>query len=145
VVLRSYYLVLPHGSMGVINGDSHPAFTIPTVDISGYLQDPKSSQADAIVEQIRNACISSGFFQITGHGVPRSLQAAVLDAAKALFSLPYDKKAQLSGIPGRGYEIIGSQVLEEGKKPDLKEVGRGREIGLHRSYPYTDVCGYVEC
>jgi isopenicillin N synthase-like dioxygenase len=105
----------------------HAAFSIPTVDLKAYLADPNSAAAEDIVAQIRAACTTSGFFQITGHGVPESLQDRVFAAAKAVFALPDDEKRKLSGKPGRGYEIIGTQILEAGKKPDLKEVRRNRD------------------
>ncbi|OAP65114.1 hypothetical protein AYL99_01086 [Fonsecaea erecta] len=111
------------------NRSAQPTFTIPTVDLTGYLNDPESSQAETIVTQIRTACTTSGFFQITGHGVPESLQKRVFAAAKALFDLPDEEKHKLSGKPGRGFEVIGAQTLEDGKKPDLKEgYYVGREI-----------------
>jgi hypothetical protein len=99
-----------------------PAFTIPVVDISPYLRNPQSVEAEQVVEQIRAACVTSGFFQITGHGISEALQDQIFSAAKTLFALPEDDKRKLAGKPGRGYEIIGSQILEAGKKPDLKEV-----------------------
>lgn len=108
--------------MGSVPENDHPAFTIPTVDLAGYLSDPESVATESVVDQIRDACATSGFFQITGHGIPQSLRTQVFDAAKLLFSLPDDEKRRLSGKPGRGYEIIGTQVLEAGKKADLKEV-----------------------
>jgi len=107
--------------MAITYRNGQPAFTIPTVDLAAYLNKPKSPEADGIVTQIRDACTTSGFFQITGHGIPESLQDRTFRAAKALFALPDDEKRDLSGKPGRGYEIIGSQRLEAGKKPDLKE------------------------
>ena len=97
-------------------------FHIPTVDISPYIADSTGSAAAAVVDQIRAACSTSGFFQIVGHGVAKELQSQVVDAAKAVFSLPVEEKLKLSGIPGRGYEAIGTQALEEGKPTDLKEV-----------------------
>lgn len=99
-----------------------PAFTIPVVDISPYLSNPQSVEAEQVVDQIRAACVTSGFFQITGHGISEALQDQIFSAAKTLFALPEDDKRKLVGKPGRGYETIGSQILEAGKKPDLKEV-----------------------
>lgn len=108
--------------MAITNEATSANFTIPTVDISPYLDDNHSMEADQVIEQIRAACATSGFFQITGHGIPDSLQADIFAAAKAVFALPDEDKRKLAGVPGRGYEIIGSQILEPGKKPDLKEV-----------------------
>ncbi|KAK6387169.1 uncharacterized protein PV06_07648 [Exophiala oligosperma] len=115
--------------MAITNEATSANFTIPTVDISPYLDDNHSMEADQVIEQIRAACATSGFFQITGHGIPDSLQADIFAAAKAVFALPDEDKRKLAGVPGRGYEIIGSQILEPGKKPDLKEGFMiGREI-----------------
>ena len=99
-----------------------PAFRIPTIDIASYLTDPGSADARAVVEQIRKACTTSGFFQIVGHDVPPTLQHAVFEAARKVFSLPIEEKIKLSGANARGYEVFGGQALQEGTKPDLKEV-----------------------
>lgn len=104
----------------VPNGNA--AFQIPSVDISPYLADQSSAAAEDVVNRIRAACTTSGFFQVTGHGVSESLREGVLNAAKTVFDLPYEEKLKLAGVPGRGYEAIGDQALEPGKKADLKEV-----------------------
>ncbi|CAO2650803.1 Nn.00g091000.m01.CDS01 [Neocucurbitaria sp. VM-36] len=105
------------------------AFTIPTIDLSSYLQHPSSSDADTVVEQIRAACATSGFFQLVGHGISESLQRHAFGAARTFFNLSDQEKQKLSGKPGRGYELIGTQMLEHGKKPDLKEgFFIGREV-----------------
>lgn len=107
-----------------------PAFTVPTIDLSAYLHQPNSSDAELVVEQIRSACATSGFFQLIGHGIPESLQKQAFAAAKIFFNLSDEEKKKLSGRPGRGYEIIGTQFLEQGKKPDLKEVSVGNSLAL---------------
>jgi non-haem dioxygenase in morphine synthesis N-terminal len=101
--------------------DDSPSFTIPTVDISPYLEDPSSAASAAVVTQIREACISSGFFQIINHGIASSLQQKVLQGAKLFFELPVEEKTKLEGSDARGYEVIGKQALEVGKQ-DMKEV-----------------------
>lgn len=98
------------------------AFAVPTINLSAYLQHPDSSEASSVVEQIRAACATSGFFQLIGHGIPESLQQQAFEAARTFFTLPDEEKRKLSGKPGRGYELIGTQILEDGKQPDLKEV-----------------------
>ena len=108
--------------MAIISEAARPAFTIPTVDLRPYLANPTSSEAEDVVEQIRQACTTSGFFQITGHGISQELQERTFAAAKTVFALPDEDKRKLSGKPGRGYEIVGTQKLEAGKKADLKEV-----------------------
>lgn len=112
--------------MAIRPEQEQPAFTIPVVDLKPYLENPDSSEAEKIVTQIREACTTSGFFQIVGHGIPASMQDKIFTAAKTFFDLPIEEKKKLGGKPGRGYELIGSQILEAGKQPDLKEVSAHR-------------------
>jgi len=102
------------------------AFIIPTIDISPYLADPTSEAASKVVADVRLACMTTGFFSLVGHNVDKGLQQSVLRACDKLFRLPLDEKRSLVSPGGRlknrGYEIIGSQVLQEGALPDLKEV-----------------------
>ena len=98
---------------------------VPTIDIGPFLADPHSPAANEIVSRVRAACISSGFFQIVNHGVPRALQTAVFDAAAAFFALPFEEKKKLdasSRVGHRGYDVLASQSYEDGVLPDLKEV-----------------------
>jgi isopenicillin N synthase-like dioxygenase len=99
-----------------------PAFVIPSVDISSFLLDASSPAAETVVSEIRIACMTSGFFQITGHGISPTLQDTVIAAAKVFFSLPHEEKTKFAGSVGRGYEVIGAQALDPSTKPDLKEV-----------------------
>ncbi|OAA82330.1 Oxoglutarate/iron-dependent oxygenase [Akanthomyces lecanii RCEF 1005] len=118
-----------------------PTFNIPVVDLSAFLQGKVESEAvQDLVEQIRLACSTSGFFQIIGHGVSLAMQDSALRASKALFSLPEEEKLKLKERPGVGYETFGAQILEAGRKPDLKEgYFINREIpGLQP--PYKPFC-----
>ncbi len=38
-------------------------FQIPTIDVGPYLSNPDSAEARGIVNQVRDACVSTGFFQ----------------------------------------------------------------------------------
>ncbi|KAI0021825.1 2og-Fe oxygenase family protein [Xylariomycetidae sp. FL0641] len=98
-------------------------FVIPTVDIAPYLSDPSSAAAGRVVDEVREACVTSGFFQIVNHGISRDLQQAVLRVSEAFFALPFEEKRKLQHptLKNRGYELIGSQALQEGALPDLKE------------------------
>ncbi|EJT77011.1 2OG-Fe(II) oxygenase [Gaeumannomyces tritici R3-111a-1] len=108
--------------------------TIPTVDISGFRAEPRTAAEAAasarVVEQVRDACLNTGFFSLVGHGVPRSLQDRAMAAAERLFALPLDDKMDLvhPTLKNRGYEVLGGQTLQRGFKPDLKE---GYYLGKH--------------
>lgn len=102
-------------------------FNVPTVNIAPYLADPSSIEALKVIDQVREACITTGFFQLIGHEIPRSLQDEVFDGSAAFFKLPFEEKKKLDksesvGASNRGYELIGNQGLQEGTLPDLKEV-----------------------
>lgn len=99
-------------------------FYVPTISIDPYLQDPSSEAAKKVVRDVRDACMSVGFFSLTGHGIPLDLQNNLLKAARALFSLPLQEKQALKHptLKNRGYETIGIQALQSDTLPDLKEV-----------------------
>lgn len=101
-------------------------FRVPTIDISLYVQDPTSLEASKVIAQVREACMTTGFFELVGHGVERSLQDQVFEAGRRLFSLPYKEKEKmdrkLSGLNNRGYELMGTQVLQQDAGADQKEV-----------------------
>ncbi|OAA62632.1 2og-Fe oxygenase family protein [Niveomyces insectorum RCEF 264] len=111
-------------------------FNIPTINIAPYLADPNSAAAAQVVADVREACVTTGFFSLVGHGVPQELQQSMLRGCKKLFALPLETKRVLrppGPLLNRGYELIGTQVLQPGARPDLKE---GYFIGQH--VPYTD-------
>ena len=100
-------------------------FYVPTIDIAPYLSNPHSAAAGKIIKDVRAACISTGFFQIVGHGVPKHLQRSIFEAAAGFFALSYDEKVKLDAsksVGHRGYDVLASQSYEEGVLPDLKEV-----------------------
>jgi isopenicillin N synthase-like dioxygenase len=103
--------------------DKPSSFVIPTIDIAPYLADPSSSEALRIVNQVRDACMNTGFFSLVGHGSPKELQEQIFAASKTFFALPLEEKKKRVAPPllNRGYELIGNQVLQEGTLPDLKE------------------------
>ena len=52
-------------------------YTIPNIDISPSFS-PSLSARQAVADQIHAACITTGFFYITNHGIPESLCSSVL-------------------------------------------------------------------
>ena len=100
-------------------------FYVPTIDLSLYLEDPSGSDAGKVIEDIREACLSTGFFVITNHGFEKSLQKDIFTAAEKFFKLPFEEKKKFdakSHVGHRGYDVLASQSYEEGVMPDLKEV-----------------------
>lgn len=111
------------------------AFYVPTIDLSLYLKDPSSPEAEKVIDNIREACLSTGFFVLTNHDIEKSLQQEVFDAAEKFFKLPFDDKKKLDAkthVGHRGYDVLASQSYEEGVMPDLKEV---RKWGVFFGFP----------
>ncbi|KAK1957398.1 2OG-Fe(II) oxygenase superfamily protein [Colletotrichum sublineola] len=113
------------------------ALEIPIIDFSGfYSENPLQKQK--VVDQIRDSCLYNGFFQIIGHSVPLAQQKAAMKNAKKFFTLPLEEKqkvAKENTTWNRGYEMLRSQILEEGTHPELKE---GFYIGaeIPETHPY---------
>ncbi|HEV7648275.1 MAG TPA: 2-oxoglutarate and iron-dependent oxygenase domain-containing protein [Actinophytocola sp.] len=87
---------------------------LPVIDIS----DP-----DAVAGEIERACRDSGFFYVTGHGVPPSLRAELDARSREFFALPEDGKREIAmsrgGRAWRGWFPVGGE-LTSGER-DLKE------------------------
>jgi isopenicillin N synthase-like dioxygenase len=96
---------------------------IPSIDLQGALEsgDPRSGE---VAQQMRAAAVASGFFYVTGHGVPALLVQRQFSAAQMLFDLPDAAKRAVSlhlSPTMRGYEGVGDQQLDATARPDLKE------------------------
>ena len=92
---------------------------IPVVDIG-------SDDAPAAIDR---ACRTTGFFALTGHGIPTSMRTDLLAAAREFFALPTERKELVGlargGTAWRGWFPLGDELTSG--VPDLKEgfyVGR---------------------
>ncbi|RAR06477.1 hyoscyamine 6-dioxygenase [Stemphylium lycopersici] len=130
----------------------------PILDFSRFYQTDAASKQQ-LVDEVRDCCLHNGFFQITGHNVPIDLQNKMMDWNKKFFNLPLEEKnkvnkgtsistlldgtsslltpysADTTNTWNRGYELLKSQILEEGTSPELKE---GYYIGdeISKTHPY---------
>lgn len=113
--------------------------TLPIIDLSPMLagsggQPAKlSGQKKAMAKQLADACLHTGFFYASGHGIAESLIAEVFRETRALFDLPILEKESIHksrSAANRGYEPLKGQTLEPGSPPDLKEgFYIGEELG----------------
>ncbi|QHI99794.1 isopenicillin N synthase family oxygenase [Xylophilus rhododendri] len=97
--------------------------SIPVIDLTGALQ-PGAPRSAEVAEALRAAGTGSGFFYVSGHGVPRALVDAQFALAQRFFDLPLPAKQaiDLRRVPNmRGYESLGAQTLDATARPDLKE------------------------
>ena len=86
--------------------------TVPVIDIAAFDGGDPAARA-AVVEAVRDACTTLGFFQVTGHGVPDELVAGMLGANDDFFALPLHAKQALVSPPeiNRGYSGLGAESL----------------------------------
>jgi isopenicillin N synthase-like dioxygenase len=99
-------------------------FYLPDINIAPWLESPTSPSGQQVVDQVRKACTSTGFFQLTGHGLSQDVVEDIFAASAKFFALPKDVKQGLNftkNLGFRGYELIGAQVYESDVLPDLKE------------------------
>ncbi|KAI6140667.1 hypothetical protein BKA82DRAFT_4211364 [Pisolithus tinctorius] len=109
--------------------------TIPIIDI-GHASTPK--ERAALAQQIREACMSVGFFYIKNHGIPEETIDKVLSAMKAFFALPTETKMKLHHRKGphyRGYEPLLDSNIDPANRGDLYE---GFVIGKEDLVPKED-------
>eukprot|EP01064_Diplonema_japonicum_P038740 TRINITY_DN9491_c0_g1_i1.p1 TRINITY_DN9491_c0_g1~~TRINITY_DN9491_c0_g1_i1.p1 ORF type:complete len:313 (+),score=62.80 TRINITY_DN9491_c0_g1_i1:540-1478(+) len=90
--------------------------SLPIID----LESPDAASA------IKQACLSSGFFYVTNHGVPDAVIADMFAQSKAFFKLPVDVKEKVlatEATKNKGYTMMGEETLdtEKQKKGDTKE------------------------
>lgn len=119
----------------------------PILDFSAFYGTDTKAKG-RLIQDIRAACLSNGFFQITGHGVPLEVLHRALSSSRQFFSQPTTEKSKLdksknraifhikeqqegllhsmlcyleSNKLGRGYEAVQCHQMEQGAQPDLKE------------------------
>ncbi|MFC4260912.1 isopenicillin N synthase family dioxygenase [Marinobacter lacisalsi] len=102
---------------------THPPGTaLPVIDLS--LLAGTDQERDHLASALNDACLHTGFFYVSNHGIADELIAAVFRESRALFDLPTEQKEAIHKArsrANRGYEPLRGQTLEPGSPPDLKE------------------------
>lgn len=101
---------------------SHPGASLPIIDLS--LLGGNDQELGTLARSLANACLSTGFFYVSDHGIPDKLIDRVFRESRALFDLPEAQKRAIHkdrSPANRGYEPLKGQTLEPGSPPDLKE------------------------
>ncbi|MEH6497824.1 MAG: 2-oxoglutarate and iron-dependent oxygenase domain-containing protein [Pseudoalteromonas distincta] len=96
---------------------------LPVIDLSALRGDVQADKLDT-GRQLRDACLHTGFFYISGHGISEALIEQVFAESRAFFDQPLAEKQKIdkaSSAANRGYEMLGGQTLDPGAPPDLKE------------------------
>jgi isopenicillin N synthase-like dioxygenase len=96
---------------------------LPVVDVAPLADGAPAEARIAVAEQIQAACRESGFFYVTGHGVPPELLEQLAAASAEFFALPLEDKLEIAmergGRAWRGFFPVGAELTSG--RPDLKE------------------------
>ncbi len=86
---------------------------IPVLDWSRF---SSGSDREGFVADLGKACRETGFFMISGHGIPQSLIDETFSVADRFFALPESEKSQLdirNSKNNRGWTAHGSENLDD--------------------------------
>lgn len=108
--------------------------SIPIIDLTSSFSSSLSAR-QAIAQEIHFACISTGFFYITGHGIPSSVCEGVLKLAHRFFHelspSSKDKIHMRQSSQFRGYEPADFSSVNDFTSKETKEAFNwGYESGL---------------
>lgn len=107
--------------------------TLPVIDVA-TLVGGRGPSLPEVARAIESACRDSGFFYVTGHGVPAELLGRLDAASRAFFRLPEADKLDIAmergGRAWRGYFPVGGELTSG--RPDRKEgIYFGAELAEH--------------
>ncbi len=98
------------------------ASELPVIDMSP-LFGRKDGARNSVAREIARACRDTGFFYVSGHGIPDWLIERMDQAARQFFALPESQKNEIAmsrgGRAWRGFFPVGGELTSG--KPDLKE------------------------
>lgn len=93
---------------------------IPVINIGPVLE---GSDVEGVAAQIHRAATQSGFFYISGHGIPAEVMEDAFAVSRAFFDQPVTVKETVAvNTDQRGWMATGMSTLEGAKTHDLKEV-----------------------
>jgi isopenicillin N synthase-like dioxygenase len=94
---------------------------IPVIPFDGVRQGDAAALR-AAAAQIRAACLDSGFFYLSGHGVDDAVIEAVRTQAMLFFRQPLEVKRRTAvNARHRGFNALGDALMYEARQPDYKE------------------------
>jgi isopenicillin N synthase-like dioxygenase len=97
--------------------------SLPVIDMSPLRAHGTSPAKLEVAREIESACRDSGFFYVTGDGIPAELFARLDSASRKFFALPESEKLDIrmarGGRAWRGFFPVGGELTSG--KPDMKE------------------------
>ena len=97
-------------------------YSIPQIDLQASLRGLKRRST---AKAIRKACLETGFFYVTNHGISEKLCSALFSRSQEFFALPIEEKMAVhmhkSGVAHRGYVPLFGENVNPGQERDCKE------------------------
>ncbi|HWM21913.1 MAG TPA: 2OG-Fe(II) oxygenase family protein [Ilumatobacteraceae bacterium] len=115
----------------------------PTIDVSPLRVEPGSAAAAACADVIHAACIDTGFFVASDHGLDAPLRD-VFAAAHALFALPQTAKESIAMADRRGFVPARQHAIDHtlhSAPMEYYDVGMG---GINRWPDPHDLHGFAD-
>jgi isopenicillin N synthase-like dioxygenase len=100
---------------------------VPVIDLSDF-----DARREQIADQLWDAAVEVGFFQLANHGVPLAQVREAFAMSERFFALPREVKARYPLARNAGWESL-AQVRPSTGTPDQKEsyqITRPRMVGL---------------
>lgn len=106
--------------------------SLPVIEMSPLFDASRSEARRQVARDIEQACRDTGFFYVSGHGVPDALLARMEELSHRFFALPREAKEAMDmargGAAWRGWFPLGGELTSG--KPDRKEgLYLGTELG----------------
>ncbi|KAI6042658.1 hypothetical protein EDC04DRAFT_908757 [Pisolithus marmoratus] len=96
---------------------------IPIIDLANATSGDPALRC-SLAADIRNACVTVGFFYVKNHGIPEEVISKVASAAERFFSLPIETKMKLdihASSNFKGYTALLAENANLNNKGDLHE------------------------
>lgn len=85
------FFIHPPETLGDLKTSSPPSTTIPVIDLSNF---NSSTHRPKLIQQVKEAAKTWGFFQVINHRVPISVLDDTMAAIKAFHELPHGEKSK---------------------------------------------------
>ncbi|KAG5618584.1 hypothetical protein H5410_018408 [Solanum commersonii] len=103
------------------------SFDIPTIDVSPFIRSEENEEGKKKgIEQMREACVNYGFFQIANHRIPLELLSRIMDMYKTFFACPDEENLS----------VLSDNYFKSTKK----SAGTYEQLLLHLSSSGFKVC-----
>ncbi len=100
---------------------------IPIIDVSDYFVSGDKSALESVARQLKAACEETGFFTLTGHGIPTALMDATFEQNRQFHAMDTDDKRMMLmdradwPVGGVGYLPLKNRKLPSRDKGNINE------------------------